>query len=43
VADEDWFEVAAKAEKVYGDGLTADRISQILMDRHQKCGGLASE
>lgn len=42
-ADEDWFEVAAKAEKVYGDGLTADRISQILMDRHQKCGGLASE
>jgi len=42
VADEGWFEVAAKAEKVYGDGLTADRISRILLDTHQKCAALAS-
>lgn len=42
VADVGWFQVAARAERVYGDGLTAERISRILMDRHQKCGSLAS-
>ena len=43
VADEGWFEVAACAEKVYGDGLTADRISRILISRHQKCGAGVSD
>ncbi len=31
VADVGWFETAARAEKVYGDGLTAERISRILL------------
>ena len=31
ITDEGWFETAARAEKVYGDGLTAERISSILL------------
>lgn len=31
VADTGWFETAARAEKVYGDGLTAERISRLLL------------
>ena len=39
VADKGWFQVAAQAEKVYGDGLTAERISRILLgDQRSKVG-----
>lgn len=41
VADQEWFATAARAEKVYGDGLTAERICRLLLTAQESLAAAA--